>query len=315
MGNQVDRSSMGVVPAHVGAEVSSSRRRRLQREADVTLAANLAKPLIISCAITGSVTTRRDHPALPITPSEIATSAIEAAEAGAACVHIHVREADGTPSSRGELYHEVFERIRAQSDVLICATTGSGAGRFDDTGRFAALAYEPDLASFDAGSMNFGDRVFENSPAFLRELARQITSRRIIPEIECFDVGQIGNALRLQTDGLLPGPTGKWWFQFCLGVAGGAPATPNVLLTMRSHLPPDAEWSVLAIGRAQLPMSLVAIVEGGHVRTGLEDNVYYRRGELAASNAQFVTRLVNLAGELDRPVATPNDTRALLGAV
>lgn len=280
----------------------------------MTLAANLAKPLIISCAITGSVTTRRDHPSLPITPSQIATSAIEAAEVGAACVHIHVREDDGTPSCRGELYHEVFERIRSRSDVLICATTGSGAGRFDESGRLAALAHAPDLASFDAGSMNFGERVFENSPAFLRELARQITSRGIVPEIECFDVGQIGNAVRLESEGLLPGPTGKWWFQFCLGVAGGAPPTPSVLLTMRSHLPPNAEWSVLAIGRAQLPMSLIAMVEGGHIRTGMEDNVYYRRGELAASNAQFVQRLVDLAGELDRPVATPREARELLGA-
>jgi 3-keto-5-aminohexanoate cleavage enzyme len=281
----------------------------------VTLAANLAKPLIISCAITGSVTTRRDHPALPITPSEIAKSAIEAAGAGAACVHIHVREDDGTPSCRGELYREVFERIRAESDVLICATTGSGAGRFDDAGRFAALDHGPDLASFDAGSMNFGERVFENSPAFLRELAQRITSRGILPEIECFDIGQIGNAARLESEGLLPGPAGKWWFQFCLGVAGGAPASSSVLLAMRSLLPRNSEWSVLAIGRAQLPMSLVAIVEGGHVRTGLEDNVYYRRGELAESNAQFVERLVQLAAELGRPVATPTETRALLRTV
>jgi 3-keto-5-aminohexanoate cleavage enzyme len=280
----------------------------------VTLAENLAKPLIISCAVTGSVTTRRDHPALPITPIEIAASAIKAAEAGAACVHIHVREDDGTPSCRGELYREVFERIRAKSDVLICATTGSGAGRFDAAGRFAALDYEPDLASFDAGSMNFGDRVFENSPAFLRELARRITSRGIIPEIECFDVGQIGNAVRLESEGLLPGPTGKWWFQFCLGLAGGAPATSSVLMTMRSQLPADAEWSVLAIGRAQFPMSLIAIVEGGHVRTGLEDNVYYRRGELAVSNAQLVERLVKLAAELGRPVATPSIAHTLLTA-
>src|SRR6266568_3728038 len=200
----------------------------------MTLEENLTKPLIISCAITGSITTRDQHPRLPVTPAEIAVSAIDAAEAGAACVHIHVREDDGTPSCRGELYEEVFTRIRARSDVLICGTTGSGGGRFTGAERFTALPYLPDLASFDAGSMNFGERIFENSPAFLRDLAREIISRGILPEIECFDLGQVGNAVRLQHDGLLPGPAGKWWFQFCLGVRGGAPADAGTLLAMRA---------------------------------------------------------------------------------
>jgi 3-keto-5-aminohexanoate cleavage enzyme len=279
----------------------------------MTVDENLAKPLIISCAITGSITTREQHPGLPVTPAEIASSAVESARAGAACVHIHVREDDGTPSCRGELYEEVFQRIRAQSDVVICATTGSGAGRFSTAGRFAALEHGPDVASFDAGSMNFGERVFENSPSFLRELAHQITSRGIVPEIECFDIGHIGNAVRLQSEGLLPGPGGKWWFQLSLGVRGGAPADTQTILTMRSLLPPGAEWSVLGLGRGQLAVNMVAIVEGGHVRTGMEDNIYFRRGQLVDGNSAFVERLVWIAREFGRPVATPDQARELLG--
>jgi 3-keto-5-aminohexanoate cleavage enzyme len=161
--------------------------------------------------------------------------------------------------------------------------------------------------------MNFGERVFENTPSFLRQLAREITSRGITPEIECFDIGQIGNAVRLQQEGLLPGPGGKWWFQFCLGVRGGAPADAQTLLTMCSLVPVGAEWSVLAIGRGQLAMNMLAIIEGGHVRTGIEDNIYFRRGQLVDGNGQFVERLVRMAQDLGRPVATPDQAREIIG--
>lgn len=279
----------------------------------MTLAAKLSKPLIISCAITGAITTRKDHPRVPYTPAEIVDSALNAINGGASVVHIHVREQDGTPSNRSELYTEVFAAIRKESDALICATTGSGAGRFSGYERMTALHLGPDLASLDAGSMNFGDRVFENSPDFLRSLAREISSRNILAEVEVFDVGMIYNALRLGEERLLPGAGGKWWFQFCLGVRGGAAFDARVLLMMRDLLPENSEWSVLGIGRAQLPAALVALVEGGHIRTGMEDNVYYRKGQLADSNAQLVTRIVDLARQIDRPVATPADARRLLG--
>jgi 3-keto-5-aminohexanoate cleavage enzyme len=272
-----------------------------------------AKPLVISAAITGSVTARAQTPHLPVSAQEIIESSLGAIAAGAAIVHIHVREADGTPSARVALYEEVFAGIRAQSDGLICATTGSGAGRFTDDERLAALQLNPDIASFDAGSMNFGERVFINSPAFLRRLAASITTRGILPEIECFDVGMIGNALRLGAEGLLPGEGKPWWFQLCLGVVGGAPADPSVLTTMRHLLPEGAEWSVLGVGRWQLPVALMALGAGGHVRTGLEDNVYMRAGEYAVSNAELVQRIVGLAREVGRPVATPAETRVLLG--
>jgi 3-keto-5-aminohexanoate cleavage enzyme len=274
---------------------------------------NLKKPVVISAAITGSITTREQLPWLPVTPREIAESSIEAAEAGASVVHIHVREDDGTPSCRTELYRETFELIREKSDVLICATTGSGGGRFADDDRLTALPLRTELASLDCGSMNFGERIFENPPAFLRRLSEEITSRGIVPEIECFDLGMVCNAVRLGREGLLPGPTGRWWFQFCLGVRGGAPCDAQTLLAMRAQLPPGAEWSVLGVGRGQLPVNLLALVEGGHVRTGLEDNIYFRAGELAKSNAQLVDRLVRIARELGRPVATPAQARELIG--
>ncbi|MGI8825448.1 MAG: 3-keto-5-aminohexanoate cleavage protein [Chloroflexota bacterium] len=280
----------------------------------MALEENLEKPLIISCAVTGSITTRRENPALPYTPQEIVQSALGAVEAGASSIHVHVREADGTPSNRAELFEEVFAGIRAQSDALICGTTASGAGLFRGLERMTALPLAPDIASFDAGSMNFGNRVFENSPAFLKSLAAEIGSRHILAEIECFDLGMIGNAVRLTGDGMLPGGGGKvWWFQLCLGVRGGAPFSASTVLAMREQLPPHSEWSILGVGRAQLPAAMLAIPEGGHVRTGLEDNIYFRKGVLAESNAQLVKRVVDLAGEVGRPVASPAEARWMLG--
>jgi 3-keto-5-aminohexanoate cleavage enzyme len=279
----------------------------------MALSDKLNKPVIISAAITGSITTREQLPWLPVTPKEIAHSSIEAAEAGAAIVHIHVREPDGKPSARVELYRETFELIRENSDVLICATTGSGAGLFNEDERLSALPLETELASLDCGSMNFGERIFENPPKFLRRMAQEITSRGIVPEIECFDLGMIENTRWLQKEGLLPGPSDRWWFQFCLGVRGGAPCDAQTLLTMRSLLPAGAEWSVLGIGHGQLTVNLLALVEGGHVRTGLEDNIYYHKGERAESNGQLVERVAHFARELGRPIATPDQARDLLG--
>jgi 3-keto-5-aminohexanoate cleavage enzyme len=269
------------------------------------------KPLIISVGVTGSITTREQNPNLPITPAEIADSALVAWEAGASIAHIHVREADGTPSAKREFFAEVLERIGNRSDLLISGSTGSGGGSFSFDDRLNVLDYHPEIASFDGGSVNMGRRVFDNNPDFLDRLAREIRSRDILPEIECFEIGMVSNTVRQAEAWGFPGP-GRWWFQFVLGVRGAAPATANTLLAMRSELPKDAEWSVLGVGAAQLRMAHIALVEEGHVRVGIEDNVWYRKGELALSNAQLVSRIVTMAKELDRPVATPADTRRLL---
>jgi 3-keto-5-aminohexanoate cleavage enzyme len=271
------------------------------------------KPVILSVGVSGSITTREQNPNLPVKPLEIADSALRAWEAGASIAHIHVREDDGTPCAQAEIYAEVIDRIRAESDMLISGTTGSGSGLFSEDERLNVLQARPEIASFDAGSVNMGRRVFDNNPDFLDRLAAAIIQAGALPEIECFEIGFVANTVRRAKEWHFPGEGRTWWFQFVLGVAGAAPGTANVVLAMRNELPPGAEWSVLGVGAAQLRMAHIALAEGGHVRVGLEDNVWYRRGELARSNAQLVERIVRMAAELDRPVATPKDTRELLG--
>ncbi len=267
--------------------------------------------LIISAATTGSWPTKAQNPNVPTTPQEIARAAIECGEAGAAIVHVHVRDDEERVTCDPERYAQVRELVEhAGSDVIINMSTGGGAGSSGDDERLAPVALAPEIASFDCGSLNFGERVFINSPAFLRELAKRMNEHGVKPEIECFEPGHIWNALRLIDEGLLEPP---FWFQFVLGVRGGSPPDVKNLTHMVEMLPPGAHWSVCGIGRAQLPLGLVAMAMGGHVRTGLEDNIWYHKGELARSNAQLVERLARVAGELGRPLATPDQTRALLG--
>ena len=166
------------------------------------------------------------------------------------------------------------------------------------------------MASFDCGSINFGTWTFVNEPPFLEEMAGRMQQFAVKPEIECFDMGMIYAGRRLAERGKLQEPLR---FQFVMGVAGGIPPRPEYLIQMHAALPPDATWSVCALGRGQLPMNTMAILMGGHARTGLEDNVYYAYRELAQSNAQLVERLVRLAGELGRAVATPDEARGILG--
>ena len=166
------------------------------------------------------------------------------------------------------------------------------------------------MASFDCGSLNFGEWLFENPLPFLRDMAQAFRDRGVKPEIECFEVGHVYTALRLRDEGLLEDPL---HFQFVLGVPGGAPGTLEAALYMRSLIPADATWSICGIGRAQLVMNLLCLMHGGHLRTGLEDNSYYHRGRYAASNAELVERLVRVAGEVGRPVASPDEARVILG--
>jgi 3-keto-5-aminohexanoate cleavage enzyme len=267
--------------------------------------------LIISVATTGTWPTRAQTPYVPLTPAEIAEQAIDSWRAGAAIAHIHVRDDAGRHTNEPARYEAVRQRIRAAGcDLILNFTTSGGVGQRSEAERLAVAQLAPELASFDAGSTNFGDGVFINSPAFLMALARELAAFGVRPEIECFDASFLANALRLVDDGLLTPPL---WVQFVLGVRGGAPATLPQLTFLVGQLPPTTPWSVCAIGRHQLPMNLAAMIMGGHVRTGLEDNLYYRRGELATSNAQLVERLVRLAGELGRPIASPAEARVRLG--
>jgi 3-keto-5-aminohexanoate cleavage enzyme len=188
--------------------------------------------------------------------------------------------------------------------------TGGGAGIVPDEERIAPVRLRPEIASFDAGSLNFGDRVFANSPQFLEALAREMQTYSVKPEIECFDSGFIETAKRFIERGLIQPP---YWFQMVLGVRGGAPATVEQLVHMVRQLPAGSLWSVCAIGRHQLPMNVAALVMGGHVRTGLEDNIYYSYRVLAEGNAPLVARIVRIARELGREPASPSEARALLG--
>lgn len=267
--------------------------------------------LIISVATTGSATSRAQTPYVPLTPEEIAEQALDCWRAGAAIVHIHVRDSEGRVTCDPARYQRVRELVEAAgSDLIVNMSTGGGAGIVDDEERIAPVRLGPEIASFDAGSVNFGERVFINSPQFLDRLAREMRERGVKPEIECFDTGMIENAKRVIDAGLIEPP---YWFQFVLGVRGGAPATVEQLAFMASQLPPESRWSVCAIGRYQLPMNVAAMVMGGHARTGLEDNIYYSYRVLAEGNAPLVARLARIAAELGREIATPAEARELLG--
>ncbi|MGY2052132.1 3-keto-5-aminohexanoate cleavage protein [Methylobacterium sp. JK268] len=289
----------------------------------------LAGKTVITCALTGSFDTPSKNPAVPVTPEAIARSALDAAAAGAAVVHIHVRD-PGTakPSMDLALYREVVERIRERNDsVILNLTTGAG-GRFipgaDDpavAGPGTSLAtpeartrhvtaLRPEICTLDVATMNFGEHTFLNTPGHLREMAALIGRAGARPEIEVFDLGQIELAKHLIAEGHLARPP---LFQICLGIPWGAPATPETLLQMRDRLPPDAVWSAFGIARAEFPMVALAATAGGHVRVGLEDNLYLSRGQLAPSNAALVEKAVTLLALLDRSPASPDEARVLFG--
>lgn len=270
--------------------------------------------LIITCAPVGAEVTKQDNPAVPYGAAEIAESAIAAVRAGASIVHLHARDEVGAPSQEPDRFVEIFSRIKAHVDPILQLSTG-GAVSATTEERLAPIHHPEvvrylEMASFTAGTVNFGADVFMNRPEFLHALARQLKATGIKPEIEVFEPGMIANAARLLKTGELAGPL---HFDFVLGVPGAMPGGVKQLLFLIESLPPGSTWSVAGVGSQQLPMAAAAIVMGGHVRVGLEDNVYYRKGVLAESNAQLVARVVRLAEELGRPVATPDEARALLG--
>lgn len=269
-------------------------------------------PVIISAAITGGFQPPDPpHPHLPLTAEEIGRQAVECWRAGAAVVHLHARDDEGAPAWQPEYFERALAVIHdAGSDVVVNLTTSWGGTDLatKDEQRFAPLALQPNLGSFDCGTLNFNQRVFHNSPTFLRQLATEFKTAGVKPEIEIFDAGMIGTALRLSDEGLLEEPL---FFQFVLGIAGGAPATPASLVHLVSLLPPGSIWSVCAAGRSQLPMNMLGLVLGGHLRTGLEDNFWFAKGQ-PAENAQLVARLSDLVKLADKRVASPDDAREIL---
>lgn len=267
--------------------------------------------LIITAAITGSRIPRSRTPHIPITPEEIAQSAIECWEAGASIVHIHVRDPETQIGTQDpELYRRVVEPLREKTDLLLCLTTSGVPGlNLPIEKRLIPLQFKPELASLDAGTILLGDEPFINTPQFLKAAAKGMREAGVKPEVEIFDTGMITTSLRMRDQGLLDEPL---HFQFVLGTPYGAPATPRSLLHMLDMIPLDATWSIIGIGRSHLPMSMMALAMGGHIRVGMEDNIYYNRGELVQRNAQFVERIVRIANEYGRPVATPDEARRIL---
>jgi 3-keto-5-aminohexanoate cleavage enzyme len=272
----------------------------------------MTAPLVIQCAVTGSQDLNsQKRPNLPVTTEQIVDEAIGAWRAGAAVIHLHARDEDGTPTQDVERYRVLVDGIKsAGCDAIINLSTGTAGGRSERDDRLQPLQLDPEMASFDCGSINFGERIFEGDLPFLRRMAEAFQRRGVRPELECFDTGFVGLALQLRDEGLLDDPL---VVQFVLGVPGsGVPATVEQVEHLRRMLPPGTPWSVCAIGAAQLPLNAYCILAGGHVRTGLEDNLWLRRGE-RATNPMLVERVVRLARELERPVATPDQAREILG--
>ncbi|WER49892.1 3-keto-5-aminohexanoate cleavage protein [Cupriavidus sp. WKF15] len=288
-----------------------------------------ARKTIITCAVTGNIVTPEQYPNLPVTPEQIANAALEAAEAGAAAAHIHVRDPEtGRPSMSLEYYDDVIDRIRKRNRTLIINLTTGPGGRFvpsEDEPRVAApgttllhpakrvehiAALRPDVCSLDLNTMNSGGDVVINTPANVRKMAAVIRAAGVMPELEIFDSGDLNMALDFIREGVLDGP-GLW--TFVLGVKYGFAPTPETIFYARNMLPPGAHWSAFGIGRAEFPIVAQAWLAGGHVRVGLEDNIYLEKGVLAPSNAALVAKARDIVRSLGGEIASSQEARRTLG--
>jgi 3-keto-5-aminohexanoate cleavage enzyme len=273
----------------------------------------MEKEMIVTAALVGSRPTKKMNPAVPYSPKEITDAAVECYKVGAAIAHIHVRDPmTGANEFKMEYFKEILDGIREKCDMIVNLTTTASHLQCPDVGkrRLGPVFLKPDMCSFDLGSVNFSDRVFLNPPDWAEEAAKCMKENDVKPEIEVFDTGHISQAIDLIQKGLIKSPP---YFQICMGVKWGIEASAENLLFMKSKLPPDAVWSVLGVGKAQLPMITMAMILGGNVRVGFEDNIYLKQGVLASSNAQMVEMAVDLAERLGRQVVTPKEARRILG--
>jgi uncharacterized protein (DUF849 family) len=285
--------------------------------------------VIITCALTGAGDTVSRSPHVPVTPAQIAASAVEAANAGAAVVHIHVRDPEtGDPSREVPLYREVVRRVKESGvDVVINLTAGMGGDLvideedplkpIDGTDLVNAMdrlphveELLPDICTLDCGSLNFGDgsQLYVSTPDMLRAGAKRIQELGVRPELEIFDTGHLWFANKLIDEGLIDAPA---MYQLCMGIPYGAPAEPALLATMVAQIPPGVVWASFAIGRMQMPWVALSVLLGGHVRVGLEDNLYLGRGN-TVTNAQLVENAVTIITAMGAEVATPDEAREIL---
>lgn len=271
-----------------------------------------AAPVVITVAPTGPLTTRKEHPGVPLSPEEIGIAVAEAAEAGAAVAHVHARDEEGLPTADPAVYGAIAEEIRKRCDIVVQASTGVGLTvPWEERLKIVSSgAVDVTMATLNPASMTFANGTFSNPPDFVQALAEEMHARDIHPELEVYDFGHVSLCLELVRQGLIREPL---QFSFVMGVRGGMPGDAALLPLLRSMLPEGTVWQAIGIGAAQLPLSFAALAMGGNIRVGFEDNVYFEKGVLAESNAQFVRRAVELVETAGRVAATPDDVRKRLG--
>ena len=266
--------------------------------------------LIITAAISGAEVLKEHNPAVPYTVEECVREAKSAYDAGASIIHLHVRHDDGTPTQDKNRFEEVIKAIQAACpDVIIQPSTGGAVGMTDDE-RLQPIELNPEMATLDCGTLNFGgDEVFMNTENTIKYFGDRMIDRDIKPELEVFDKSMIDMALRLHKRGHIKSPM---HFDFVMGVNGGISGTLRDFVFLRGSIPVDATYTVAGMGRFEMQLALAAIIDGGHVRVGFEDNVYLSRGVLAKSNGELVEKVVRLSKELGREIATPAEAREIL---
>ena len=266
--------------------------------------------LIITAAISGAEVLKEHNPAVPYTLEECVREAKSAYEAGASIIHLHVRHDDGTPTQDKDRFEEVMTAIQAACpDVIIQPSTGGAVGMTDDE-RLQPIELNPEMATLDCGTLNFGgDEVFTNTENTIKYFGDRMIERGIKPELEVFDKSMIDMALRLHKRGHIKSPM---HFDFVMGVNGGISGTLRDFVFLRGSIPEGSTYTVAGMGRFEMTLAVAAIIDGGHVRVGFEDNVYLSRGVLAKSNGELVEKVVRLAKEFGREIATPAEAREIL---
>ena len=266
--------------------------------------------LILTAAICGAEVTKEQNPAVPYTIDEIVREAKSAYDAGAAVIHVHVREDDGTPTQSKARFKEVLDAIyKVIPDVIIIPSTGGAVGMTAEE-RLQPTELMPEMATLDCGTCNFGDDVFENTIPMMRAFGKRMIENKIKPEYECFEMGHLDTILRLAQRGEVPGEPMQ--FNFVLGVFGCTPATADNLAWLVNNIPAGSTWTATGIGRHEFPLAAAAIGMGGHVRVGFEDNLYLSKGVLAKSNGELVAKAARIAHELGREIANPAEARQIL---
>jgi 3-keto-5-aminohexanoate cleavage enzyme len=268
-----------------------------------------AAEVVLTAAIVGAELTRAQTGHLPLTPQEIADEAARCREAGAAVLHLHVRDEHGRNTQSSERFAQVIDAIRRKCDCVVQTSTGGAVGMSIDE-RAGPIACAPEMATLNCGTINFGDDVFVNSRADIRLLAAKIRAAGSVPELECYEVGHIEEAISLAAEGVIARPL---HFQFVLGVKGAIPAREDVVHFMRSFVPAGSTWGVAAVGRSQQPMTELAMRLGGHARVGLEDNIFLSKGVLAEGSAPLVARAAGYARSIGRQPVDPAGARRIFG--